>query len=192
MRLLLQILTLLVFTFSVQSCATFQKSTVNQQKLTENHLKRINGLYKIRAESDSFTVNSDVIYHNAFEKFYRGKGRSSKDTTHIVDLDNYSFEIRLLGNKQIEITYLKDKVSFRKYTLKYKLKDDGYVYLKNKNFKMIGIPYLIGGIDIKKLRLTSIDNYLLIEEVYHSSGATLLIFGDSKTWNYINRYERIE
>lgn len=192
MRLLLQIFILLILTLTVQSCATFPKSTANQNKLTENNLTRINGQYKIRSENDSFTVNTHIVYHNAFEKFYRRKGRSSKDTTKIDDLDNYSFEIKQLGNKQIEITYLKDKVCFRKYTLDYKLKNDGYVYLKNKNFKTSGIPYLFGGIDIKKLRLNSIDNYLVIEEVYHSSGAILLIFGDSKTWNYINRYERIE
>ena len=51
---------------------------------------------------------------------------------------------------------------------------------------------LLGSIDIKKLRLTASENYLVIEEVYHSSGATLLIFGDSKTWTYFNKYERTE
>jgi hypothetical protein len=110
----------------------------------------------------------------------------------IDNLDNYTFEIKLIENHQIEVSYLKHKISFRKFILEYDLREDGYIYLKNRNFKILGIPFLWGGIDIRKLRLNCVDNYLIIEEVYHSSGAILLIFGDSKTWNYTNKYERTE
>jgi len=177
---------------TIQSCATFPKSSLSQRLLTQNDLTRINGQYKVRAEKDSLLDNTYIDYHSAFEKFYRGKGRGSKDTMKIDNLDNYSFELKLVENQKVEITYLKDKISFRKFTLEYQLKNDGFIYLKNKNFKVSGIPYLFGGIDIRKLRLTTFDNYLIIEEVYHSSGAALLIFGDSKTWNYTHKYERNE
>jgi len=192
LRLLIQIMTFLILTLTVQSCATFPKSKANYQLSTVNNLTRINGQYKVKAEKDSFFDSTYIGYHNAFEKFYRGKGRSNKDTMVIDNLDKYSFEIKLFENKKVELTYLKDNISFRKLSLQYELKDDGYVYIKNKNFKILGIPYLFGSIDINKLRLSSIDNYLIIEEVHHNSGAILLIFGDSKTWNYTHKYERIE
>lgn len=185
-------MTLLILTLTIQSCATFPKSTANKQLLTENNLKRINGQYKVRAVKDSLLDNTYIDHHNAFEKFYRGKVRGSRDTMKFDNLDNYTFAIKLIENNQIEVDYLKDKISFRKFTLECDFKEDGYLYLKNKNFKILGVPYLFGGIDIRKIRLCAVDNYLIIEEVYHSSGATLLIFGDSKTWNYINKYERTE
>lgn len=176
----------------IQSCATFPKSSTNQQRLTENNLTRINGQYKVKAERDSLIDNTLNQYHNAFKKFYRGKGRGSKDTMKVDILDNYTFEIRLIEKKHIEVIYLKDNISVRKFKLKYELKADGYVYLKNKNLKVSGVPYLFGSIDIKKLRLSFIDNYLIVEEIRHSSGAILFIFGDSKTWHNIDKYGRTE
>lgn len=185
-------MTLLFFALLIQSCATFPKSSSNQQRLTENNLTGINRQYKVKPERDSLIDNTPNNYHNAFEMFYRGTGRGSKDTMVIDNLDNYTFEIRLIEKKQIEVIYLKDKISFRKFKLKYELKADGYVYLKNKNLKVSGVPYLFGGIDIKKLRLSFIDNNLIVEEMRHSSGAILFIFGDSKTWHNTDKYGRTE
>lgn len=192
MKYILQILTLIFLAVLIQSCATFPKSSTNQLRLTEHNLTRINGKYKVKPVKDSLLAKDLTVYHNAFEKFYRGKGRSSKDTMKVDNLDNYTFEIRLIENNQIEITYLKDKISFRNFKLKYELKRDGYLYLKNKNLKVSGVPYLFGSIDIKKLRLNIIDNYLTVEEIRHSSGAILFIFGDSKTWHNTDKYGRTE
>lgn len=185
-------MTLFFLTLIIQSCATFPKKSANQLRLTEHNLTRINGKYKVKPVKDSLLDKDLTVYHNAFEKFYRGKGRGSKDTMKIDNFDNYTFEIKLIEKKQIEVNYLKDNISFRKFKLKYELKADGYVYLKNKNLKVSGVPYLFGSIDIKKLRLSIIGNYLTVEEIRHSSGAILFIFGDSKTWHYNDKYVRTE
>src|SRR5690606_12221670 len=128
LKFILQILTLLILTLTIQSCATFPKSSLSQRLWTQNDLTRINGQYKVRAEKDSLLDNTYIDYHSAFEKFYRGKGRGSKDTMKIDNLDNYSFELKLVENQKVEITYLKDKISFRKFTLEYQLKNDGFIY----------------------------------------------------------------
>ncbi len=188
----MKILALVILTLILQSCATFPINSSIKQPLTEANLTELNAQYNVSAEKDSLIDNTYIDLHNAFEKLYRGNGRGNKDTMTIDNLDRYSFAINVIDNRRIEITYLKDKSSFRKFSMKYYSKNDGYLYLKNKNFKISGVPYLFGGIDIKKLRLTNVDNYLIIEEVHHSSGGLLFILGDSKTWTYINKYKRTE
>jgi hypothetical protein len=74
---------------------------------------------------------------------------------------------------------------------KFKLTNDGFLLIKNRNFRVLGLPYIIGGIDIKKRRLSLENGNLVIDEVYHSSGGTLIIFSDSKTWTSRNKYTRV-
>lgn len=192
MRQVSQILLFVILVFILQSCINFSESYTNLQLSADRNLYSINGQYKIKPLKSN---SGDTIYldfNNAFEKFYRGKGRGSRDTLKIDDTDRYSFKISVYDRDRIEVIYFKDSIQFKNFYIRYKFKKDGFMYLKNKNTKIMGVPYLFGGIDIKKLRLSVIDNNLLVEEVYHSSGAVLFIFGDSKTWETINQYERIK
>lgn len=177
-------------TIAFCSCAPFPKYYSNKQPLTQTTISRVNGHYKVNAliDTDSLENYSDSIRNNAFAKFFRGNGRGSRETMEVDNFNTYSFSVKVLSSKIIEIQYFKDGVSFRRFILEYELKNDGFVYLKNKNFKFSGIPYILGGIDIKRLRFTVFDKSLIIDEVYHSSGGLLLIFGDSKTWTCRYRY----
>lgn len=185
-------MTLSVLTIMIlHGCASFQDSSVNKYPLTSTSIARVNGVYQIQAEKDSLIDSIYLKQHNAFEKFYRGKGQGSRDTMDIENLEDYSFKLLVLASQAIQISYIKGDSIFREFSLQFKLGSDGYIYLKNENLKILGVPYLFGGIDERRLRITKEDGYLIIEEVYHRSGAALFIIGDSKTWNYITKYKEI-
>ena len=132
------------------------------------------------------------VFNNAFNKFYRGYGRGVSDTLKLDILNSYSIKLNLRSENKIQIVYLKNGEILKDFELECNLNADSYLYIENNNSKITGIPYLFGGVDIKKIRLTNDNlNNLIIEEVNHSSGGLLLFLGDSKTWNYRNYYKRI-
>lgn len=54
------------------------------------------------------------------------------------------------------------------------------------------LPYIAGGIDIKKTRFTlASDGNLLFDVMQHRSGAFLIIVADGRTWRYRNEYPRV-
>ena len=187
MRLSLFLLVSVLFA----GCAPFPKEFKTTHPITSDNLNRLDGEFEVKAFEDSGQNADNISYHNAYRKFYRGFGKMGRDTFETSDLKAFSFSVEVLNDANLKIGYLKNRNLFRTFTLKYKLKDDGYVYLKNRNLKISGIPFLLGGNDIKKLRLGIELNKLVIEEVHHSSGGFLLIFSDFKTWNYRNTYKRL-
>jgi hypothetical protein len=192
LKFILQLFSVLLFIFTLQSCVAFPRNLEINPTLTATNLTEVNGKYKVRAEKDTLVDGRQINYNNAFQKFYRGRYVNSIDTIKVGNLDEYTFGIDLIDNRLIGITYYKGNTSFKKFNLKYKLKDDGYIYIKNKNLKILGIPYIIGSYESKKIRLTTIDNYLIIEEVEDSSGAILLILGGSRTSTSANKYKKVE
>ena len=76
----------------------------------------------------------------------------------------------------MEFNYFEDDSIIKQNTIKYRFKDDGYVHLKHKNFKIIGIPYVFGGFDTKRNRITlNKDTNLLFETSEFSSGGVALL-----------------
>jgi len=84
---------------------------------------------------------------------------------------NYTFSLKILSPKRIEIDYLEDSLVIRKNTVRYKLKNDGFVYIKHRNLKIIGIPYVLGGINKKRSRFAlNEENNLIFETSEFRSG----------------------
>jgi hypothetical protein len=93
----------------------------------------------------------------------------------------------------LQIDFLKKNDTVKSQTIKYKFKDDGFLHLKNRNTIISGIPYIFGGIDVKKVRIAlNQNNDLILNDIFDSSGALLLIFGDAKVWEETNIYLRID
>lgn len=177
----------LAVSFALQSCARFSKVTVVPGASETGYAERLAGRYNVLAEGDTFSID----FNNAFQKFYRGKGRHFRDTIALDSLQYCSFQIDFPSERQMQLTYLKRGLPVHKYTLRYRYREDGCVYVKNKNFKVIGLPYLLGGVDVRRLRLRMDGELLVIDEVHHSSGALLFVIGDAKTWRYSDKYRRI-
>ena len=106
----------------------------------------------------------------------------------------YTFTLKILNTKKIEINYLKENNILGENSIKYKLKEDGYVYLKNKNFKIRGIPYLLGDFMIRRNRLTLNENNNLLFETseFNSGGLFLLMVYPYSKMKYEKIYKRVD
>ena len=177
---------------SMISCATFEKTN---NKNVQLNIEKLNGKYSIFAmiqnNNKPYHYNS-YYFNNANENFYHKYGRGEWDTIKYDTLTGGEFSVKILDKKRIVLNFYRKSQIVKSLNLKYKLKDN-WLYLKNKNFLFAGIPYIYGGIDIKKVRIgVNNRNNLIINTVNNSSGALLFIIGDAKKWEYINEYKRIE
>ncbi|MCJ7758710.1 MAG: hypothetical protein MUP24_11270 [Gillisia sp.] len=182
------------------SCATFPKSTEYKYILNKENINSLNGKYSLKeinrsslTDSSSFSFSkSDIGFNHTF--FDEIDSRMLARSIEIDSSKSYCFILKVLNSKNIEIDYLENEKSIRQQTIKYKLKDDGYVYLKNRNFKIRGVPYLFGDFDVKKIRLTlNKDKNLLLEtSEFTSGGVALLMIYPVGKMKYQKIYERKE
>lgn len=182
------------------SCATFPKSIEYKYILNKENINSLNGKYSLKeinrsslTDSTSFSFsNADIGFNHTF--FDEIDSRMLARSIEIDSSKSYCFILKVLNSKNIEIDYLENEKSIRQQTIKYKLKDDGYVYLKNRNFKIRGVPYLFGDFDVKKIRLTlNKDKNLLLEtSEFTSGGVALLMVYPVGKMKYQKIYERKE
>jgi len=164
------------------SCATFPESSNKQHLINKENVQSLNGIYSLTEISRSSLVDSSSFAFSETDlgfkhTFYDELSRGMFSRRMVMDsLKVYHFVLNVLNDTTIEIDYLENGISFIKKQVSYKLKDDGYAYLKNGNFKIRGIPYLFGSIDVKKIRLTlNNEQDLLFETSEFSSGGVALL-----------------
>ena len=164
-------------------------------------IQQLNGKYSIREIYSGTTKDTTSAWnfsesdsgHNPtfFDEINNGMFVKNIKT----DASNsYTFKLNILNSKQIEINYYKNNHIIRQNTIRYKLKDDGYFYLKNRNFKIKGIPYVLGGFFYKRNRITlNTDNNLLFEtSEFMSVGMFLLRVAPYSKMKYEKIYQRLE
>jgi len=185
---------------SIVSCATFPKAIVIPNTISEKNINSLNGIYAIKeinrsslTDSTSFSFSkTDIGFNRTI--FDEIDSRLFAKPVEIDSSESYSFELKILNSKRIELHYLENEKTIRKHIIKYKIKDDGYLYLKNRNFKIKGIPYLFGEFNIKKNRISlNKENNLIFESSEFSSGGLvlLMVYPIAKA-KYQKIYKRIE
>ena len=173
------------------SCGVFEDRNGNFQKIDITNVNMLNGTYSVFANNKLKTEYP--YFDNANEKFYRKYGRGEKDTISFDTISGGKFKLKIIDNKKLKIDFIKNEKVIKSQTLKYKFKNDGFLYVKNRNIIISGIPYIFGGVDVKKIRIAlNQNNELIINDVFDSTGAFLLIFGDAKVWESTNEYKRVE
>lgn len=180
----------------LQSCASFDKDLKNPNLLNKNNISDLNGLYQITEidyDSTYYNKNNRQIwmYNNFLKEIDR---KLLKDSLNIDSLKSYQFGIKILNKKKVEIKYIENNNIIRIREIKTKLKNDGYLYLKNKNLGFILIPYIAGAIDIKRTRFTKSENGNLIFDVSNHTSGAILLFGflDGTTRKYRLEYKKIK
>ena len=188
-----KILSIIILTILCTGCVTFDKTLQNSNPLNIENVREINGKYAIVAKNDSLNNynQSNWINNNFLSEIDR------KVVFNIPKLDStkiYFFDLEILNDKKISINFLENEQIIRNETLRYKLENDGYLYLKNKNVRPLLIPYIAGSIDISKTRLTLDKNSnLIFDSTNHRSGGfAIVIFAGGSSWDYRKEYERIE
>ncbi|PKQ44201.1 hypothetical protein [Confluentibacter flavum] len=153
------------------NCASFPKiESENFQQLTEKNIAEINGIYS------NFAENSEKHKHLTLS----GRLTSTKLKDTISDI-----KIEVLNSKEIRFSFIKNQQEIESKIVKYKLQKDGFLLLKNKNFRSHGIPWIFGDYEIRKyeIGLTSSGN-LIMEGVEQREGAHLMIL-----WSPSNNYK---
>lgn len=104
-----------------------------------------------------------------------------------------SFEIKFSENR-INFIWDNEAGGKQEVSLKMELDEDDYLRIKNKNFKVIMIPYLLGGVDVTKVRMTINERGdLVCDVINHRSGAVLFVaFANSNTWKFRLVFKRKE
>ena len=171
------------------SCGVYRDKQENFTKINSENVTLLNGNYSVFAERKPNVKYPFQNYAN--EKFYRKYGREY-DTIKFDTISGGSFNISIANDKEINIKFIRDNQVLRKQTLKYKIKDDGFLHIKNRNTIFRGLPFIFGGIDVRKIRIALSENSeLLINDVYSGYGAFLFI-GDAKSWEETNKYKLIK
>ncbi|NER09439.1 hypothetical protein SAMN06265375_1011056 [Muriicola jejuensis] len=182
-------------------CASFPKRSVIDQSPIILKISSINGRYELEpiysgptkdtARTWNLTSSDLGVYHTFYDEL--NNGWLTKKI--IVDPSKrYSFTIEVIDNKKLAIDYLEGDSIIRQKKIRFGIRNDGYLYLKNRSFKMRGIPYLFGDIDKKRIRLTlNRDNNLLFETAeFHSGGLFLLMINPFTKMKYEKIFLRIE
>ncbi|REG88753.1 hypothetical protein [Flavobacterium aquicola] len=181
---------LILFSILFLSCGSFKDKQENFQKINENNVTILNGIYTVFAKNKS---NKYYYFDNLNEKFYRKYGRGERDTINFDTITGGSLKISILSERELNLDFIKNDKTLKSQRLKYKFKKDGFLYIKNRNTLISGIPFIFGGVDVRKVRIAlNENNDLLLNDVFDSSGAFLLIFGDAKVWEETNVYKRIK
>lgn len=166
----------------VLGCASFPKKTPSPY-LNASNINDLNGKYAIKeiysgptkdtTSSWNFTDSDLGTYPTFFDEL---DNRFLKKAIVIDNEKRYFLGLEILNSKKIKLNFIKDGHIFKQKTIRFILKDDGYIYLCNNNFKSRGIPYIIGDFNKKRIRLTlNKDNDLLFETSEFSSGGLFLL-----------------
>ena len=173
------------------SCGTFKNKPENLVKINNQNANSLNGTYSIFAFDKLKTEYP--YFDNANNKFYRKYGRGQRDTISFDTINGGKFKIKIINDNKLRIDFIKKNEIIKSQLIKYKFKKDGFLYLKNRNTIIGGIPYIFGGVDVKKVRIALNQNSdLILNDIFCSSGALFLVFGDVKVWEESNIYLRID
>lgn len=165
----------------LQSCASIKNDEENDLKKMM-HAKEIEGEYEnISSENKNIKLRSIKSYIDFRNKI--------KDTTEIR-----SVKISVLNDKKIQFSFKTVNGTENNYQSNYKFSKNGLILLKNKNFRLTGLPYIFGGYQINKTELgLTKQNQLFLKGVKVDEGAILIILQASipKT-NFREKYNRTE
>ena len=188
----------IIVPFLLMSCASFNKnhSFKNEVKLNENSISLLNGSYTLnprielnkgRSGKSYFTDKGDLNRTNLYN-FFNNSSRSLND----FQDSTYLVKLKVINKNEILISQCNNDQKMDSVLLRYKLKSNGYIYIKNKNFKINGVPYLFGGFELNRVRMTvSNENNLVINSTHYFYGSFLILFGDARKTLNNGIYKRI-
>jgi hypothetical protein len=168
----------------LSSCAGFKNGENYNIGLNKNNLNNIDGDYK------NYPVDGRLGYIDGLvDVFDRNTNMfifKNKYDTRAVNL-----KLKIINEKRLNVKiYKKEKLLFDK-DLRVKLKDDGFLYLKQKRFMLEGIPLVFGGWNFQKSRLTvDENNNLQIQTNYFFCNGIFIVMSDWKTLHYTLIYEK--
>lgn len=192
---------LALISFSLFGCATFSKRVTfdNQVILKKENISKINGVYEIKSlksiwrfenlKPDIFEAEKDSI--NRFPLYITLKINKEFRNGSNQNLENYKVKIEVHDKKTVSISLLDKEKIIDNIKMDYKIRKDGYLYLKNNNFKTKWVPGLCGNFELDRTRIgINKENNLILNHSHYIYGAVLFIIGDSRKTSFGSEYKR--
>ncbi len=109
------------------------------------------------------------------------------DTTQFTTVN-----IEVLSDKRLKLDFILDKDILKSTTLKYRLRNNGFIKLRNRNFRIAGIPYIFGEYESIKFELGLTQNNDLIVHGYKDqAGGILIVLSSGRAFSVKKIYKRI-
>ena len=164
--------------FMFINCASMPKLALSShQHITEKNITKINGTYS------NFAANSDKYTHLTIS----GRLTSSRLRDTISEI-----KLKILNDKKIQFSILKDQKEIDSKIVKYEIQNNGLLLLRNKNFRLHGIPWFFGDYEIRKYEIGLSNNgNLIINGIEKREGAHFMIlWSPNIDYKFSDIYER--
>lgn len=176
----------MLFSLWGQSCTTFKRDfDEHRSSMVGKPLNGLDGIYAIRPMEVHFFKKSVMTPTRLLHVLDREKPFWEVKHHESSLVDQVQLKV-VEEEKRLYVTFLAHGEFYKAYRLKYRDKGDGYLYLKNRNVALAGIPFYMGLIDVNKVRMTIDDKRNLIVEVNRFSGGGIGFiisdWGRSKFW----------
>ena len=161
-------------------------SCASIKKYEESDLKEIKNVKEIEGTFENSETQNRKLNHQTIKSIIDFKNKI-KDTSEIKTV-----EISVLSESKIQFIFITHNGMENKYNTEYELNQNGLISLKNKNFRLTGLPYIFGGYQINKTEIgLTKQNQLVLNGVKVDEGAILIILPASfpKT-NFTYKYDR--
>ena len=161
-------------------------SCASINKYEESDLKKIINVKEIEGIFENSEAQNRELNHQTIKSVIDFRNKI-KDTSEII-----SVEISIVSASTIQFIFRTENGKENKYSADYKLNKNGLISLKNKNFRLTGLPYIFGGYQINKTEVgLTQNNQLILNGVTVDEGAILIIlpasFGKS---HFTYKYDR--
>ncbi len=153
----------------------------------DSDLLPIGDLYKIEGEYKNIPTNVEYRSYKTFDNVIDWRKKKS-DTSKIAFV-----KVKVLNEKFIQFSFINEQSENKVIKVKYKIEQNGFVTLKNRNFKLTGLPYIFGGYEINKVQLgITKENQLILNGTKVDEGAVLLILPATiPKSDFVYKFEKI-
>ena len=195
------ILLTFALSFLFDACGAFSSKVTLEDKIaiTKNTLETLNGTYEISPfvvkskSSNWYLKDYDTKFQSHLDFYGNIKTNNKKDSIYNAitkDYNNYLLKIEINSDKKLQLNLIKQNETVDSFNLKYTIKN-GYVYIKNKNLRIFGLPYLLGEIDIYRVRMClNKKGDIILQHCSFSGAGILIILCDFKKIDNSSVYHR--
>jgi len=160
------------------NCGGIPKYKDNNQKITK--ATQIEGEYK------NFDNDSLKFYHNSIN------GEINWRPKHIDTTKFTSVKIQVLNDKRLKLDFISNSTILKSRIIKYRLRNNGFIKLRNRSFRVSGIPYIFGDYKLFKYEMgLTQTNDLILHGHKEEAGGILVVLSSGRTYTINHTYQRI-
>lgn len=161
-------------------------SCANLRNYNESDFVAIKDSKELEGNYENIPFNIQYRTYATFENVINWREKKS-DT-----IKYSSVNLKILNTNSIQFKFTNKTGNEKIVRAKYKINKNGFLSLKNRNFKLTGLPYIFGGYEINKVELgLTNSNQLILNGAKIDDGAILIIFPASlPRTDYIYKFQR--